>query len=90
MFSASATVVHLPVLGSPMAEATLFDEVPWEYGICFVDRFTGRQSFELIGAGDHRSPEVAEKWLAERKQGNPIWSASMVARRRSEWEAIDG
>lgn len=61
----------------------------WEYGICYVDTFTGRQSFERNYAGDGRSREQAEKVLAERRAGNPLWSQSTIARRiRTEWEAI--
>ena len=75
-----------------MSDPTLFDgytDRDWEYGICYVDPFTGRKSFERNYAGDHRSYEVALAQLEQRRIGNSQWSQSMVARRRrTEWEPM--
>lgn len=73
-----------------MADATLFDEVPWEYTVAYVDKFSGRHSVERPRY-DGRSLEVAEEDLRARQQGNPLWSESVIIRRRrGEWERVDG
>jgi hypothetical protein len=81
-----------------MSDAPLFEMVSvegsyhdedWEYGICYVDQFTGRQSFEQNYAGDPRSFELAQTRLHSMAQGKPNWAESMVARRRrTEWEPM--
>lgn len=69
--------------------ATAYRDEDWEYGICFVDKSTGRKSFEQNYAGDPRSLELAQEHLALMKQNGEHWSESTVARRRrTEWEQV--